>query len=382
MLPNSVYFHLEPDVVFEDGAAYLAEGLDELGITCRGSRDYWLKTDDDEPLILYAPLESRDWPIIVLTDNAYRYDSIDTAGRYRIRESLPETARLAARCERLVLLNLRDGYSVLGESDPAIQHIFRAKLNFRCIQSLKTIPYVLGAQKRVLELPPRSLESSEDRRVVLDTFGFTHPYQHQARQLFRQRLVPELAAAGIDVVTNQYGSLSEPPVDPRAARWWAASGGKHNTEYYAAIRRFPVHACFCGEMVPSFPADPTSVLAGGRKARLKRFLFHAIDRLTTRPARLIQWDSWRFWETLAAGAVALHFDLEALGARLPVMPRNWVHYVGLDPNSPRASARQLAARWDELPAIASAGHRWFLENYASAPNARRFLNDIGLSSSI
>ena len=42
---------------------------------------------------------------------------------------------------------------------------------------------------------------------------------------------------------------------------------------------------------------------------------------------LLRWDSWRFWESLAAGCVTVHLDFDSCGFNLPEMPKAWEHYV-------------------------------------------------------
>lgn len=63
---------------------------------------------------------------------------------------------------------------------------------------------------------------------------------------------------------------------------------------------------------------------------MSRLLKRALDKLELKSNRIAQWDSWRFWEALAAGCVAFHIDLEKYGAVLLVMPEKWKHYVGVD----------------------------------------------------
>jgi hypothetical protein len=38
------------------------------------------------------------------------------------------------------------------------------------------------------------------------------------------------------------------------------------------------------------------------------------------PALVMRWDSWRFWESLAAGCLTVHLDFDSCGFSLPVMP--------------------------------------------------------------
>jgi len=38
---------------------------------------------------------------------------------------------------------------------------------------------------------------------------------------------------------------------------------------------------------------------------------------------IVRWDSWRWWESLAAGCLSFQLDLEKYGLLLPVMPQPW-----------------------------------------------------------
>ena len=375
---TNVYFHLEPDVLYDDGFAYLAEGLDELGIACFGNRDHWSRRTMDGPIIRQTALEAHPWDVAFVSNTAYRYDVIDAQGRYHIRERAPDWSELARHARQVVLIDLQDGYSDYGAADPLIRVIYRAKFNRHCRQSTKSRPYVLGMGQRCLSLAPRPSDSTENARAVLDSFGFTHNYAHGTRHRFRTEISPLLARHGVVTQREMAGSLHAAPTEPVAAHWWRLTHGKHNPGYYDLIRRYPMHACFCGDLIPAFPADPTSIIQGGGRARVRRAAYTALAQLLFRPERLLQWDSWRFWETLALGSVPLMFDLEAVGVRLPVMPQNWVHYVGLDPRRPEASVEALVRRWSELPRIAAQGRAWLFEHYSPAANARRLCHELGL----
>jgi hypothetical protein len=73
-------------------------------------------------------------------------------------------------------------------------------------------------------------------------------------------------------------------------------------------------------------------------------------------------------------------ELEKYGALMPVMPRNWEHYIGVDFESSR-NLRNVAQRLRDDPAclerIASQGRAWALEHYSPVAQATRLLSMLG-----
>jgi len=91
------------------------------------------------------------------------------------------------------------------------------------------------------------------------------------------------------------------------------------------------------------------------------------------PLVVMRWDSWRFWESLAAGCLTFHLNFEKYGLLLPEIPVAWKHYVPVDMADPVASVERLMdsrSRWAE---IASEGREWALKNYSPTACARRFI---------
>lgn len=373
---KSVYFHIEPDVIYDDAVAYLAEGLHDLGIQCFGSRNYWWDKKTASPIVKKTNIEKQFWPIIFIDYLAYQYDFIDRSGKYHSRIKVPNIDLLRKNSEVLVLIDLADGYSDRGGDDPRIDLVFRAKFNKNCKQSEKTRPYILGVQKRVLENLPRKINSEKNKKIILDTFGFSHSYSHGSRSWFRYKIVPLLNNKGISVHRKMAGSLQRGPTQQKERRWWFLTRHLHNPEYYNLIKKFPMHASFCGELLPGLPKDPSAILKGGNKAKIQKKAYSILSKAMGLKRRLIQWDSWRFWETLSLGVAPLLYDLEKTGVLLPVMPINWVHYVGIDPDDPESSIEKLKNEWGRVPKIGCAGRAWLIKNYAPKENAKRVLSEV------
>ena len=93
---------------------------------------------------------------------------------------------------------------------------------------------------------------------------------------------------------------------------------------------------------------------------------------------ITRWDSWRFWESLVAGCVTIHLDFEKYGFKLPVMPENWKHYIGLDLANLNRDIERIMDEQDRMEEIAHNGRLWAIEHYSPVAVARRFLNTMDL----
>ena len=99
--------------------------------------------------------------------------------------------------------------------------------------------------------------------------------------------------------------------------------------------------------------------------------------LNLQSKRIIQWDSWRFWKSLAAGCVTFHVDFEKYGLHLPVMPENWRHYIGIDLDNVQEAVERIADEPEIVERISTEGRLWALEHYSPVPTALRFLGIVG-----
>jgi len=102
---------------------------------------------------------------------------------------------------------------------------------------------------------------------------------------------------------------------------------------------------------------------------------HDFARLDA-PALVIRWDSFRLWESFAAGCLTVHLDFEKYGFDLPVMPTAWEHYVPIDLNDIAGSVTLAMDREKEWPAIAEQGRAWAIAHYAPKPTAMRVLSEM------
>ena len=107
-----------------------------------------------------------------------------------------------------------------------------------------------------------------------------------------------MAARILDVDATR-DDLSVAPGDSYDRLMWEQTNHRHCRGYYERLKRSQAVSCFCGELIPPMPwRDPTQYLVGGNRAKLKRAFFNLLAHADPRPDRIVQWDSWRFWEAL------------------------------------------------------------------------------------
>jgi len=154
--------------------------------------------------------------------------------------------------------------------------------------------------------------------MVLVNFGASHGFEHGTRTLFTE---PFLRAVGDRMTVDATkDDLSIPPEQEYDRLMWEQTQKRHNSSYYS-----------------------------------------------------IQWDSWRFWEGLAAGCLVFNIDLDYYGVQLPVMPVNGTHYVGLRLDRMQLGVDEILSNPARMEAIAIAGREWAMEHYSPVAMAKRFL---------
>lgn len=368
----------EPEA-YQDDVVVLADGLQQLGCEVYGNCNYWRRSPDrDDWLLRHDPrIGPEDCDIVAVSYIWTRW--IDSA--FRIQERpLPDWLFNPGRRYRTAYLDYDDGYETASWRSEfrAFDAVFRAKFNRRCFHPANHHPWALGINTRMLQMTAGAPAWRDRRPDLLVNFGASHPYVHGARAKLGPRLVA--AAGGHFTIDERRDDLKSPPADPYDRLMWMQTQQRHSRAYYDRLKSAQAIAAFCGELIPPAPHRP-SYLVGGRKARIIRALFTGLGHLDPRPPRSIQWDSWRFWEGLAAGCLVFNIDLPRYGVLLPVMPEPFVHYVPMN----LGDANEVFARLARTPGLAEEiafrGRAWALEHYSPIALARRFLDTLKSSSS-
>jgi len=374
MKPLVYFYCVNRQDAYQDDVVVLADGLRQLGARVVGNCDYWQRSPEPGDWLVRADPQIRpeDCDIVVLSSAWSRW--IDDS--FKVQElPLPPELFAPGRRYRTAYIDFDDGYatSTWQPAYRAFDAIFRAKYNRRCFHPANQQPWVLGLNTRMIKMTEGAPAWADRKREVLINFGASHPYAHTART----KAGPPFIAAtkGHFALNDRRDDLTVPPTDPYDLLMWRQTQRRHSRSYYERLKSAQAIAAFCGDLIPAAPFYPR-YLVGGRRARINRAFYDALDLVDPRPLRLIQWDSWRFWEGLAAGCLVFNLDLPHYGVVLPVMPEPMVHYVPVRPDNMTEVLNRLMAEPGLAERIATQGHAWALEHYSPRALAQRFLDEM------
>jgi hypothetical protein len=370
-----IYFYVRSDEgCLQEDVITLAEGLRELGIPFHANCDYWQETTDPGSwLFRHDSAVGPDECDLVVVSYFYPY-WIRMKTFDAVHTPLPDGLFKPGREYKTVFMDHFDGHRTISWEPEYRQFdlILRAKLNKRTWHPENMKPWVLGLNGRILKATDGAPEFSKRNRTLLVNFGASHPYPHGTRNLADKRFFPKIKKwIPLDGTKDD---LTKEPADPYDRLMRKQTGGRYSRSYYDRLKQSQAVACFCGEMIPPMPfRNPECYLVGGNKAKLRRLFYEMLGKLDPRPPRSVQWDSFRFWEALAAGCVAFNIDLERYGVVLPVMPENWKHYIGVNLEKVDETIERLRADEGCLERVAAAGRQWAMENYSPKKAAARLL---------
>ena len=363
MIPK-IYFYTTSEegppegAYFQDLIVNLATGLQQLGIQYYASNDYWqLSPDSDRSLIEATPdVSHHDCDIVVLERQWYEENGCLPAGLFAPN-----------RQYKTVYLDCND--AINGIKTPAwlpefeqFDFIFKTHYSARIKHPDNFYPWAFGLSERVLNELQDPIVWTERQPCLLVNFR-NKKYSHSLRGYVRQNFVPQIEK----LLTINTASDNETtfPQEPYHYLRWAQTGRRHYPSYYRRLQESQACACFGGFFLGPQYTDGHD--------HLSYYCSQIISKLGWKTHRIGQWDSWRFWESMAAGCLTFHVDFEKYGFALPVMPENWRHYIGIDLDNITEAIDLLVEEPELLPQIAAEGRAWAIENYAPQATAKRFL---------
>jgi hypothetical protein len=376
-----VYFFCNPTLTsLQEDVISLAEGLVELNVPFTSNCRYWQRSDDPNDY-LFQPnpdIAPDDCDIVVVAYTVpFDVTPFDVTSDFKpIVKGLPPTLFAAGRQYKTVFMDHHDGYKTVSWQLEYRQfdYIFRAKTNARTPNHENMRPWALGLRSAIIAETSAALPFRERCRKILINYGASHRYEHRSRNISHRLFDP--AIAEFFEIDSTRDDLRKPPECRYERIKWEQTGFRYSRSYYERLCTTQAVACFCGDIIPGIPRDPSGYMVGGRKASAKRFVYDRLGNAFGIRKRSIQWDSFRFWESLASGCVSFNIDLEKYGVVLPEMPINWHHYVGVDFDKVHECVDRIRAEPGTLEKIAANGRAWALANYSPRAIAERFLRTV------
>jgi hypothetical protein len=361
---GQVFFYLY-DRGFPHLSICLAEGFKELGIPFYSNINFWqISPDREDYLFRHDPSVTPEDCSVVVLDKDWNF----------YNQPFAENLFYPSRKYITVYLDDTDGSrpSLYPHISENFDFIFRTHCNSGTQYPDNYRPWTFEISNRILretsaipnfERRTRTLLAnfrvSQDRLRISNRFmpvdqGWLQIEQgviladYPLRLVVRDYFFPFIQE--ILPIDDTIDSFEHPPVDRYHYLQWKQTGSRHYPNYYERLKETAACAAFGGWLVPNSAIGKTFVE---------------------------WWDSWRFWESLAAGCATFHVDLEKYGALLPVMPENWQHYIGIDIDNIQNAVERITSDPGILERISTEGRRWAIENYSPVATAVRFLKTIG-----
>ncbi|MGC4030166.1 MAG: hypothetical protein QM754_00250 [Tepidisphaeraceae bacterium] len=357
-MQRTVFFYFGTDLHgtvngYPHSSLVLAEGFRELGWKVQSDVPYWRITTDSQPLFLpKGDSDPKDSDLIIFNEEVLAYDP-----------NLVSRARRESATSLTIYIDRSDigSATLIGVTGPGADCdlILRCHWNGKMRYRENCRPWAFAISDRIRN----ACSSNSERRVQQMVWNYRRKnHHHSSRQFADSRIQPEVRKLiSIDSEIDSEESTSSNTVDEL---YRLQTDGRHSPSYYKRLQRATACACFCGWFLLPVRQQEAGLLCRMGRRLLKSGTF---------PTRTIcQWDSWRLWESFAAGTAVVHFDFELHGMVLPEMPVNGVHYIGVDPRNIEKSLRPLS---DPVLVrqIGENGRQWALKHYTPKAMAERLL---------
>jgi hypothetical protein len=359
--PVFFYFY---ENLFSHLGVCLAEGFKELGIPFYSNINYWqIAPDEPEKYLCYhnPDVGPEDCAVVIVTQAWLIYNI----------SCLPDILH-PNRQYIAIYLDDMDGPTIWNPEFNNFDLRLRTHYNGQFQYPANCRPWVFGLSNRILrstsEIPKfevRNKHISVNFRVSHKLLTYSNCFlkvpqglvkvdnalivvEHPLRDIILERFLPLIQE--IMLLDDRVDNFDNPPSDSYDYLQWSQTGQRHYPNYYKRLTESIACACFGGCITPSYATGKSLVE---------------------------WWDSWRFWESLAAGCVTFHVDFDKYGIKLPAMPQNWEHYIGIDLENIQDTIVRIADDPGILEKISQSGREWAIKNYTPVPTALRFLEILG-----
>tara|TARA_B110000003_G_scaffold202232_1_gene200892 strand:- start:4757 stop:5845 length:1089 start_codon:yes stop_codon:yes gene_type:complete len=155
---------------------------------------------------------------------------------------------------------------------------------------------------------------------------------------------------------------------------------RFNKRYFEYMNRQRLTLAFCGHLESrpvkiGWKATSNSPSAFRLKDRIEKAIWKRMRRnaISGNTHSILQWDSYRFWESLYSDSIPITFDFEYWGINTEVQPKAFEHYVPFR-NCGKALFESIEGMDEEkLLLISKQGQEFFLKHHSPIAKAKRLL---------
>ena len=365
MLDKPIFFYCTENE-FSHLSICLAEGFKELGIPFYSNINHWhISPDREDYLFCYDPnVTYTDCSVVILDFRVL----VNSTNQVALLENLFHSARKYVT----VYLDDMDGFTLWNPQLNKFDFRLKTHCNTKSEYPSNCIPWVFGLSNRILQETRKIAKNPQEKIRLLVNFRVHHEnltysnawlkvpqgymiidkcsiiLERPLRKIVWEQFLPLIQ--NILPLDDRVDNFDKTPSDSYHYLHWKQTGKRHYPSYYQRLKESAACACFGGFVSSSYFTGEPSVE---------------------------WWDSWRFWESLAAGCVTFHVDFNKYGVKLPVMPENWRHYIGIDLDNMQDTVDRIADDPGVLEKISREGRHWAIDNYGPVPTALRFLQMLG-----
>lgn len=355
---HSVFFYCHhfdspQESAFQHWTICLAEGLKALGIPFYSDKNYWqISPANDQYLFAYNPdVKSEDCSIVIVNNYWMDYGKSFPKDLFR-----PDRKYITVFVDALDGMNPALWKPEFRQFDIILRCHFNQKIKYP--NNVK--PWVFGISNRIFDYTNNPISFHERKSSIL----WNYRIDHSVRAMAKEKFLPSLSR--ILSVDDSVDNFNASQLSEQDTLFWKQTGRRHYPNYYTRLKSSVACASFGGIFKPPVWFNYTPPYS---------YLHRALNKFFPTSRRIVlQWDSWRFWESLAAGCVTFHVNFEKYGIQLPVMPINYLHYIGVDLDNPEATIKKITNEPNLLEKVAVAGRTWAIEHYSPVPTAKRFLD--------
>jgi hypothetical protein len=336
----------------------IAEGLKEQGIEPLGNVNYWLQTPGSNDWLIreYHPQSLDEFDAVVFESAIVHYKS---------EHLLPSNLYSATRKFKTVMIDSEDGFVTPSYEARfrEIDFVFKSHYCNKFTYPENFLPWQFGLTNRIIQYV-RPLPFAERKNAILSNFRVRHHLRDMVEDISERYFYPFYPKNG------ETDTFDEASMTQEDLLFWERTGRRHNPAYYNRLGQNKISNAVGGWIQKSISQ--------------KRGLYYKVMRKVDNVFnifpfdRVVQFDSWRFWESLASGNCTLHVDLEKYGATFPVLPVNGEHYIGIDLAHPEKAANILKNE-KQMELISEKAQTWVKENYSPLATSKRFIQLTGIS---